>query len=241
MELAKIMLNKKQIKNFWDSQAQKTNITHESISNLEENPKLFKLKVDAEISKVMPRIQKSITQDSCLLDLGGGSGQWALRFSSLVQRITLVEFSEGMIDLARNAAKQSHVNNIEFIHSAAQNYQSPKKYDLIWISGLLIYLDDEDITTLLKNCHQMLESRGTILLRDGTGIGDSYNISNQYSESLKQHYSAFYRTADQYKELFSKNKFIHIDDEDMFEEGSPLNKWENTRLRLYQFTKQGNS
>jgi|TARA_B110001450_G_C17665890_1_gene499492 ubiquinone/menaquinone biosynthesis C-methylase UbiE len=229
------MLDKDQIKNFWEAQSQKKNVSHESISNLEEDPGLVKLKIDAEVSKVIPLIKKNLTSDNTLLDLGGGSGQWAIRFAQLLKNCTLVEFSEGMLSLAKKAAALEGNNNIEFVHCPAQDFTSEKKFDFIWISGLLIYLNDDDVNKLLQNCYEMLQPEGSLILRDGTGLGSAYQIQNQYSQILKQNYSAFYRTSDDYINLFLQNKFKLISDEDMFEAGSPLNKWEQTRLRLYQF------
>lgn len=60
-------------------------------------------------------------------------------------------------------------------------------------------------------------------------------IVDKYSEALKTHYSALYRTRDEYIEMFKRIGYSLIRDEDMFEEGSPLNKWKETRLRVYLF------
>ena len=171
--------------------------------------------------------------------MGGGAGQWALRFSSLVHEISLVEFSETMINLAIQSANNK-VHNINFYNASAQNFFQPQAYDLIWISGLLIYLDDMECESLIRNSYKMLDSDGRILLRDGTGVGARHEISNQFSRSLKLEYSATYRTNDEYKDLFFQNGFELVSSQDMFENGSPLNKWEETRLRLYEFKKISN-
>lgn len=52
----------------------------------------------------MPIIEERVNSKSSILDLGGGAGQWALRFSSLVKEVTLVEFSDTMINLAIQSA-----------------------------------------------------------------------------------------------------------------------------------------
>ncbi len=234
------MLDKEKIRKFWDAQAQKSNITHESISNLEENPCLAELKAQAEISKIMPLANNVLSANSSLLDLGGGSGQWAMRFSRLVKSVTLVEFSQGMLDLAKKLSLDENIDNIHFVHSEAQDFFSDDLFDVIWISGLLIYLEDDELEKLLTNSYNMLQTNGVILLRDGTGIGNSHRIENIYSESLKQNYSAFYRTASDYIQLFDKHGFINTYEDDMFPDGSTLNKWKETRLRVYQFKKLEN-
>ena len=187
-------MDKNSIKKFWDNQGKKTYLSNEAISSLEEDPILSNLRIQTEISKIMPMIEERVNSKSSILDLGGGAGQWALRFSSLVQEVSLVEFSDTMINLAIQSAANKKVNNISFYNSSAQNFIQSHSYDLIWISGLLIYLDDIECESLIKNSYKMLDPDGRILLRDGTGIETKYEIRNQFSTSLQLEYSATYRT-----------------------------------------------
>jgi ubiquinone/menaquinone biosynthesis C-methylase UbiE len=233
-------MDKDSIRKFWDKQGKKKHLTNEAISSLEEDPILSNLRIQTEISKIMPIIEERVNSKSSILDLGGGAGQWALRFSSLVKEVTLVEFSDTMINLAIQSAADKKAHNISFYHSDAQNFIQPYSYDLIWISGLLIYLDDIECESVIKNSYEMLDSDGRILLRDGTGIGTKHEIRNQFSSSLQLEYSATYRTNDEYKDLFFKHGFELVSSQDMFENGSPLNKWKETRLRLYEFKKISN-
>ena len=55
------------------------------------------------------------------------------------------------------------------------------------------------------------------------------------SETLKMEYSALYRTHSEYNTIFKQIGFSLLRAEDMFEEGSLLNKYSETRLRLYLF------
>ena len=67
-----------------------------------------------------------------------------------------------------------------------------------------------------------------------------YEIINKYSEALKTYYSALHRSREESLDLFRDIDFEVLRDEDMFEEGSPLNKWAETRLRLYLLRHRGN-
>jgi len=227
-------IEKKNIKDFWAAQAKKMNLKKEGISNLEEDEELLEEKIISEQKKIFPIIETFLNEDSKVLDLGSGTGQWAYRFSPLAKSVTLVEFSEDMMSLAKQNSKGTF-NNLEFIISEAQDFLSHEVYDLIWISGLLIYLTDQELVKLINNCRSMLAPEGLLLLRDGTGLGARYEINNQFSENLGHNYSAIYRTSKEYITEFSQNGFELIDHCDVFEEGSKLNKWEETRLRIYQF------
>ena len=226
------------IKDFWDAQAKKAQkLSLNGVANLEENTDLLEMKVTLESNKIMKKIRldKNI---SSVLDLGAGAGQWSFRFAELAKNIVAVEYSESMLELAINEGKKKDIQNIKFVHCAAQEYSSEEQYDLIWISGLLIYLSDEDCECLINNCAAMLKNNGTLLLRDGTGIQGRHEINNNYSEDLHAYYSAVYRTPEEYLSLFKRYGLNILNHEDMFEQDSPLNKWNETRLRVYEFNKQ---
>ena len=227
-------LDADKVKNFWDAQAKKSkHLKLEGVANLEEDPKLLEEKIETEKRKVMGKI--NLDKSKRALDLGAGAGQWSLRFAELAKEVVAVEYSAEMCDLARSEAEKLGVNNIDFVTSPAQDYQSDELFDFIFISGLLIYLDDEECELLVSRCAQHINARGDLFLRDGTGIKGRHEISNKYSEGLDAYYSATYRTPEQYIDLFTGNGFSLVNHEDMFEEGSSLNKWEETRLRVYQF------
>ncbi len=230
-------INSSKVKSFWDSQAAKARkMPLESVANLEENSELLNLKIDAENKKVFNRLS-FLNADSEVLDLGSGAGQWAFRFSRIVKNVTAVEYSSEMQKLAVDKSNEDGIDNVKYICCGAQNYQEDKLYDLIWISGLLIYLNDEECLQLLNNCNSMLKPDGLILLRDATGMQGNYEIVDKYSEQLDANYSAVYRTREEYIKIFYDSELALDYDEDMFQQGSPLNKWQETRLRLYGFSK----
>ncbi len=227
-------MNPIKVKQFWEAQAKKSKTLRlESIANLEETPELLSMKVELETSKVMPALD--LRPNDRVLDLGAGVGQWAFRIARVAKYVCAVEYSLGMLELGREQALQQGIDNVEFVHLEAQNYVSDCPFDLIYISGLLIYLSDDECEMLVANCANNLRAGGRLVLRDGTGVRGRHEIDDHYSESLQAHYSAIYRPAESYLDLFERNGFTLDKQEDMFEEGNPLNKWPETRLRLYCF------
>lgn len=228
------MIDSSQVKKFWDAQAGKIkDLPPESIANLEENPGLLKEKVRLETEKVMGIV--GIQADHRVLDLGSGVGQWAFRFAPLAGFVVAVEYAEGMQAIAERHAEKHGIRNIRFVTMPAQDYVAAETYDLIWISGLLIYLSDDEVRLLVSHCEKMLAKGGIIVVRDATGILGPYEINDRYSEALRSTYSALYRTREQYFALFEEFGLSCTHDEDMFPEGSGLNKWKETRLRVYRF------
>jgi hypothetical protein len=73
-------------------------------------------------------------------------------------------------------------------------------------------------------------------LRDGTGVANRHEINDRLSQHLQSNYSATYRTRQQYLDMFEAAGFRLERDENMFDDGSPLNKYPETRLRIYRFS-----
>jgi len=227
-------LNSENIKGFWDKRAEKyENKKSFSITNLEEDERIQKLKIILERKKIFKLLK--LNSHLKVIDLGSGIGAWSILFAKKCNQVVAVEYSQKMIDIAKQLAKKKSINNIEFICENVLDFKTRQKFDVIFISGLLIYILDEEIGKLLKNIYEYSKTGTILLLRDSTGISGRHEIIQEYSEALKTNYSALYRTRSEYIEFFERIGYSLIFDEDMFDEGSPLNKWKETRLRIYLF------
>jgi ubiquinone/menaquinone biosynthesis C-methylase UbiE len=218
------------MKDFWKKQSEKK-ISPVSMGNLEENKKLLKKKIILEKKKVNLFLDKF--NKKSILDLGCGTGTWTYFFSKFrdVKKIYAVDYSNDMLNIARKYIKDK--NKIKFVNKSAELFNIKKKFNLIWVSGLLIYLNNKQIKKMLNHCKKMLENDGYILIRDATAKKKKFVLKNKYSVELKNKYSAIYRTKNNYKKLFSKN-FKLIKDENMFPKKSTLNKRRETILRIYK-------
>lgn len=225
------------IKDFWDTQAKKINkLKPESISNLEEDEALSAKKLLIETKKVLAYLSASKSDN--ILDLGAGTGQWAIKFAGIVNHVTAVEFSAPMLEIAKKLVSEKYIKNITFHNEKAQKFDTNDSFNIVFISGLLIYLSDVQLNNLLQRICKYLESGGRVVLRDGTGLNGRYEINNKFSEELGSKYTALYRTSEEYISLFEKYGMSILRHEDMFEPGSPLNKRVETRLRIYEFRKE---
>ncbi len=226
------------IKKFWEERAeqykQKPSL---SVTNLEEDDELQQSKVRLEREHVF-RLLK-ILPEMNVLDLGAGVGAWSILFAEKCRKVVAVEYSENMVKVAKQIAKGKLINNIEFVCRDIVKFQTTRNFDVIFCSGLLLYLDDAQFLQLSSNMKNYSQKGTLLFLREPVGIKGRYEIVNKYSEALKTYYSALYRTNEELIETFSRSGYTLICDEDMFEEGSPLNKWKETRLRLFVFRYEG--
>lgn len=232
------MIDSEKVNDFWEKRALVLgNVEFESIANLEENHDDLLLKIKDETSKIfgwLPNIK-----NLKILDLGAGVGQWAFRFAELeAKHVYAVERSSGLVKIGRNEISKRSLNNISFIECAAEDFSTHETFDLVFISGLFVYLNPEQYNKILNNISNFLSQDGLLLIRDGMSIqNEQYEINNQYSEHLNTMYSAVYRTREEYISSIENNSFCLLHDENMFPEGHKLNKYKETRLHLFLFKK----
>ena len=225
---------RKKIEQFWEKRAkQKKQDGSFRITNLEEDDRLQEEKVQIERRRVFEFLD--VGPEMAVLDLGAGVGAWSTLLAQKCRKVVAVEFCTEMISAAKEAARQQNVTNIDFVCQNVCDLDLGRTFDVIFISGLLLYVLEQDEPRVLKHIAACSQPGTTLLLREPTGMLGRYEINDRYSEALKANYSALYRTRDELVAMFDGIGFQLLADEDMFEEGSPLNKWTETRLRLYRF------
>ncbi len=227
-------LDYSKIKHFWDERAKRDNSV-ENPGNLEDDPELNEIKVALEKAKILEYI--TLHPDMYLLDLGSGSCFWSIFLAKKVKRVVAVDFSKNMLDLGVFEAAGKGTTNIDFVQSSCQEFVSKRTFDIVFISGLFLYLNDPELETAMSRISGYAREGTRVLFRDGTGVRERYEFRNRYSPGLKAYYSATYRTREDFIKLFRSKGFDLIKDDDMFPEGSPLNKYPETRLRIYLFSR----
>ncbi|EHR68994.1 methylase involved in ubiquinone/menaquinone biosynthesis [Burkholderiales bacterium JOSHI_001] len=229
------MLDPVKVRQFWEGRAATLGqVAFESIANLEQDPQNLQRKIDDETAKVFAWLPPLAGQR--VLDLGAGVGQWTFRFAERgAAQVVAVEYARGLVDIGQAAAQRRGMAQVQFVESAAEAYANDTPFDLVFISGLFVYLNDDQAERLLQRLPALVRPGGTLLLRDGTGVAGRHEINDRHSDHLGQNYSATYRTRAQYLALMAGQGFAALRDENMFPEGHPLNKYPETRLRLYEF------
>ncbi len=226
-------INTFEVKKFW-LQRSKEQLPMDSLSCLENNPFLVKIKLFLESQKIRKYIQ-DLKGIHCL-DLGSGTGYWSRVLSQYFQHIDSVEYIKNFINLSQNEDKKQKINNIKYYNQSVNNFRSVKKYDMIFISGLFIYLTDYQIVNLFIQIIKYSKKGTYIILRDGTSIlPHQYEFNSKYSHLLNSKYSAIYRTRQEYLHIFEQYGFKLIKDEDMFTNNILLNKFREKKLRIYLF------
>lgn len=225
------------IKLFWEARAENyKGSPKEGLSNLETDAFLHELKVTAERLKVSDYLKPSPRLR--LLDLGAGHLEWATFFSNDFEKIDAVEYSGGMVEIAEARLTEQKIKNVSVHHCAAQDFSSKNRYERVLISGLGIYLLDDEFEKLLRVVEKHTESGAKVIYRDGVAKHQEFKLTNHFSQELNAEYSAIYRTAEVLSAAFDDIGFELIRYETMFPSDSPLNKREETILMIFEFEKR---
>ena len=226
----------KRVKIFWENRAEEYSKSDSfSITNLEEDNELQKIKIRKEKEKILNVIE--LTKETMLLDLGSGIGYWSLLFAPKCKKVIGVDFIERMNIIASKRAKEENIKNVEFITSDIINFKTRINFDYVFLSGVLLYLGDSNANLLINSINDHTKKNAMIVVRDSTGMNGRFEIKDKYSEDLQATYNAIYRSKTELIDLFSLQGFSLVYDDDMFDNDSPLNKWHETRLRIYVFQK----
>lgn len=230
-------LDRHKIKAFWQQRAaDRLGEDSRRITNLEEDERLQGLKVEQERRRVFELLP--LAAEDRVLDLASGVGAWSLPLAARCQQVVGVEYLPEMVETARANAARRGLNNVDFVCNDVLNYEPDRHFDVVFISGLLLYLDDDAAARLVRTVAQCTAGGARIFLREPVGLQGRYEIVDRYSEALKAKYSALYRSREEILALFATIGCRLTVDGDMFAPDSPLNKWQETRLRVFLFARE---
>jgi ubiquinone/menaquinone biosynthesis C-methylase UbiE len=137
-----------------------------------------------------------------VLEVGSGGGRWSFFLADKVSSVTGIDFSSAMVELADQQRIARGLDNVRFINTDLLNFNDGQKYDLVYFSGVLQYMNDEEVMESIRKARSMLSPGGVIISRD--------TVQQLERVVLEGEYPVVYRTVDEYAGLFLNGGF-HMD------------------------------
>ena len=145
-----------------------------------------------------------------VLDLGCGNGRYAKSLCPQVKEYVGVDISNNFIAKLK---KDNITRDYNFIHSAAHEFKTQRKFDVILMIGLLTYMNDDDISEMILNSSNHLNKDGVIIVRNVNHLSSKRSFFNDKWNVLKYFvkkptYQIIRRPESEFMEFFSEFKLI---------------------------------
>jgi len=145
-----------------------------------------------EECKIVDPYIKNLDSDLSVLDLGSGVGFWSEYFAKRFSKVVSVEASNSLYKNLQDRCNK--YSNIDTVHCNVMSFEPHEKFGIIFLGGLLMYLNETEVKTLLENLVTWLEPGGLIICREST-------VRNKLV--IRQgNYQAIYRSVQLYNRIF---------------------------------------
>jgi 2-polyprenyl-3-methyl-5-hydroxy-6-metoxy-1,4-benzoquinol methylase len=184
---------------FFDGRCNKTYASALSTTMYQDdNPQLVEQRDQTEKDIISQKIDRTSLRK--VFDVGCGIGRWGWFWAAENSDIAYqgIDFSQGLIDSAIAEASKRSFPNLQFQQMSAVDITPAKlavlpPYDLVIISGLLIYLNDQDCLKMLQQIAEFTAPNGQVYIREPVAVEQRLTLNQFYSEELADDYSAIYR------------------------------------------------
>ena len=140
-----------------------------------------------------------INTDDILLEIGTGTGHFAIEASKKCKKVYAVDVSKTMLEYAKIKTEKENIKNIEWINSGFLNFKFLGiKFDCIVTSVALHHLPDFWKAIALKNIYDSLKDDGRFFLSDvvfSCSVNEINTIINNWIDDTKKIDDEFYSEA----------------------------------------------
>lgn len=197
-------------RSFWENRyKRKTAAGALYVANLSENIPLQAVFKDMLEKEIISR-NVSLTAGLDVLDLGCGSGRMTIFFAQRCGKAVGVDFSGGLLRIAIENSRPLGLGNLIFIQQRVEHFLSRHKFDIIFIGGVLSYLNDQEIEEVLSNVKQMLKAGGRLIVRESLSQRRRCVIGGEYQDNFKDNYSVIYRSVKEFNFWLKKHNFFLV-------------------------------
>ena len=174
----------------------------------DDNPELV-LERDNYEKKIIGSIL-DLNDSTSILDIGCGVGRWADYFlDKKISEYVGIDYSKEMIEIARSAFSDTqynfYVGDFQSATDILKENGCPTKYDYIFVNGVFLYINDDDLNACFEQLRRLCKSGSRIYIKDSIGVDSRLTLKNFNSKELKTEYNAIYRSMEEWNSLLENN------------------------------------
>lgn len=162
---------------------------------------------DEEVKVLIEKLSLDKTEEMSVIDLGCGTGAFAIHAAKYFNKIIAVDVSDEMLRIAERKAELKQIENVDFINSGFLRFSPIERVDLVNTKWAMHHLPDFWKQAALLNINSMLKPGGMFYLTDVVFKFDPEYKGNleHLLEDMGQHFSKDFveETKLHFKEEFS--------------------------------------
>lgn len=202
----KISIDKNKVRDFYNRQATISETKIGAVLLGSQDPTVLQEKNAYCRDYIRPML--GVTGGTRVLDLGCGVGRWAQMLLPDCGFYCGVDFCEEMIKEAGQVCAFAGGSFQLYCMSAADAAAKDAaffggEFDLLIISGVLMYLNDSDLENIFKHLPNLLAPHSTVYMAETVGLERRLTLNDFPSEALQTTYNAIYRTPEEYLEFYA--------------------------------------
>ncbi len=143
-------------------------------------------------TRIVERLIHGLNRDGAVLDLGSGIGYWSEYFARQFATVVAVEASEPLYKALKERC--ASYLNVKMVLGDVLLFEPEDRYELVFLGGLLMYLNESDVVALLRKLVPSLRPGAQILCRETTVRKGVLTRDGEYQ--------AVYRSVSTYTRIF---------------------------------------
>lgn len=201
-----VSIDMDQVQKFYNERAKKVEEKGTSVVLLQEHDSDSATKEDAfEKNYILPKLQ--LSGQTRVLELGCGIGRLAEAIIPSCGFYCGVDFSEEMIRAAGLVCGRCGSNYQLYTMSCSEAIEKGNnffggKFDCLVVSGIFMYINDEELVKMLRAVPDMLSEHSVIYFLNPVGVGRRLTLKDFYSNQLGTTYNAIFRTPEEYTKAY---------------------------------------
>lgn len=204
----KTEINEQEVCDFYNKRAALSSTMKNPLSSVvngEQNPGQADTRSRFDREYIIPKL--GLTKNSAVLDIGCGMGRFAEMALPLCGRYLGADFAPEMIAAAEK--RTSAYMQAQYVCASFSELMNKPdsffggKFDCVVLLGVCMYINDTELVKCLTRLAGLLNDKCVMYVGDAVGLGTRLTLDQIHSDQLNSNYSAIYRTAEEYVELYS--------------------------------------